>query len=83
MTIQQAKKQSDLEKRLRILHQQVYGRNSLIKIEESNSSKSTQPEVRYLYQDLTKIATLASVALGIQIISFILLKNHILNLKFF
>lgn len=113
MPIQQTKKQSDLEKRLRLLRQQVYGKNSEefrstqnIGVSEHQTaskskrltyrhtdisissgfpsrSESFQSDLTYLYQDLKKISILASVALGAQIISFILLKNHLLNLKLF
>ncbi len=105
MPILQSKKQSDLEKRLRLLRQQVYGKIDKKKVEMRNenqdnqtispqyptshfshlisNSKTLQSDITYLRQDLLKILILSSSALGIQIILFILSKNHILNLKFF
>lgn len=95
MSIQQTKKQSDLEKRLKLLRQQVSGKNEFktqnleFKIKDktninyqSKISNSTS-DTTYLYQDLTKIALLSSFALGTQIILFFLIKNHILNLNLF
>lgn len=40
-------------------------------------------DLTYLHQDLLKILILASLAIGSQIILYILSKNHILNLNFF
>ncbi|TSC86327.1 MAG: hypothetical protein G01um10147_939 [Microgenomates group bacterium Gr01-1014_7] len=95
MAIQQTKKQSDLEKRLRLLRQQVYGKDKFrvqssefrIKDEISTNYKlqttNFSSDISYLHQDLLKISLLAGSALGLQIILFILSKNHILNLNFF
>lgn len=96
MSIQQNKKQSDLEKRLRILRQQVYGKQplaighqSLDRKQISNNQRPTTinyiggTDVTYLHQDLLKIFILAGCALGIQLVLFILSKNRILNLNFF
>lgn len=88
MAITEAKKQSDLEKRLKLLRQQVYGK-SAEKLTyrhtdnpiASDSLKST--DITYLHQDLFKILTLSSLAIGVQLILFILMKNHVLNLNFF
>lgn len=104
MAIHQTKKQSDLEKRLKLLRQQVYGKaqdnRSVVRGEKSHISAlsalvvsavepvegphpTSHTDVSYLYQDLLKIGIFASVAIGVQIILFILSKNHILNLNFF
>ncbi len=100
----QTKKQSDLEKRLKLLRQQVYGKidkeNQVISPQFSSENSARlhptshiphptsnpaafQSDITYLRQDLLKIFILSTSALGIQIILFILSKNHILNLKFF
>lgn len=99
MSLHQLKKQSDLEKRLRLLRQQVYGKEKLDvrseKLESSNLTSNIPPQgptshissptsdITYLYQDLFKIGILASLAIGVQVILFMLTKNHILNLNFF
>lgn len=96
MAIHQTKKQSDLEKRLKLLRQQVYGRKPVVSSKQYVVGKEITPrnthtpnyqphttDVTYLYQDLIKIGIYASVAIGAQIILFILSKNHILNLNFF
>ena len=84
MPIQQLHKQSDLEKRLRLLRQQVYGKGHA-KISESHSvrqsQKMYQSDITYLNEDLTRISILATLAIGVQIILFTLTKNHILNLN--
>ncbi len=80
MSIQQTKIQSDLEKRLKLLHRQVYGKseNKL-----TYSDNITTSDISYLYQDLSKIAFLSSVAIGTQIILYFLLQNHILKFNLF
>ena len=96
MAIHQTKKQSDLEKKLRLLRQQVYGKErvSNIKYQALREDKTAMithntnyiipnTDTTYLRQDLLKIFILAGSALGLQIILYILSKNHILNLNFF
>lgn len=100
MAIQQTKKQSDLEKRLRLLRQQVYGKHVEATTTQTTSTPSSynfqakktesridfqiaSTDINYLYQDLLKIFTLASLALAIQIVLFFLLKQSILNFNFF
>lgn len=103
MAIQQTKKQSDLEKRLKLLHRQIYGKNSENSDNQTlrytdtpissdtpshsdpteSGSKSMQVDIAYLHQDLLKILLLAGSAIGLQIILFALLQNHVLNLNFF
>lgn len=98
MPIQQSKKQSDvffqkkensayLEKRLRLLHRQVYGQE--FKTENKNlpnyklQDASSSKDVTFLYQDLKKIFSLSALAIGIQVVLFILTRNHLLNLNLF
>ncbi len=94
MSIQQTKKTSDLEKRLRLLRQQVHGREQFnaespkYKLEDkfsstNQSTKDSVSDVAYLKQDLLKIVILSTLALGSQIILFFLIKNSIINLNFF
>ena len=88
MSIQQTKKQSDLEKRLKLLRQQVYGRSeSKMAYQSTNASpnrtNTATTDLAYLYQDLLKIALLSSAALGVQIIIYFLLQNHVLKLNLF
>ena len=92
MAITESKKQSDLERRLKLLRQQVYG-----KMERSESPKPqhiktsiqrpgenlVSSDITFLYQDLSKIGILATIAVGIQIVLFLLIRNHILNINFF
>ncbi len=95
MAIHQTKKQTDLEKRLRLLRQQVYGQNTsrsedqtfrypdtLAKSGTPKSSESFRSDITYLRQDLFKILTLSTLAIGIQLALFFLSENHILNLVF-
>ncbi len=89
MAIHQSMKQSDLEKRLKLLHNQVYGkeRTSNIKYSVSSSIPPTKniviSDAAYLHQDLLKILTLSSLAIASQITLLDLLQRHILNLKLF
>lgn len=98
MAIQQTKRQSDLEKRLQLLRHQVYGKDSEelrktqinqkvsgtpISSDVPSRSESFRSDISYLHQDLLKILTLSSLAIGAQIILLLLLKNHMLNLTFF
>lgn len=97
MAIHETKKQSDLEKRLKLLRQQVYGKENVssIKYQVSNGKKvpiaeavpvskaiTHNTDIPYLYHDLTKIGILCSLALGVQFVLFILMRNQILNFKF-
>lgn len=96
MSIHQTKRQSDLEKRLQILRRQVYGKSpdkpDKIRLDQRiskpESQKSDMPihrttDLTYLNQDLLKILIFSSLAIGAQIVLFILSQNHIINLKFF
>lgn len=93
MAIQQTKRQSDLEKRLKLLRHQVYGKEEnkqssayslpSTKIEVAGSQKEiSMSDIAYLNQDLFKILILSSLAIGTQIVLFFLMQNHILNFKF-
>mgnify|MGYP003393650438 CR=1 FL=1 len=91
MAIELSKKQSDLEKRLKLLRQQVYGKNTSSdvsynvankKIEGSTTVASSTSDIAYLYRDLLKIAIFTSLAIGIQIILYLSLPSHVLNLNF-
>ncbi len=94
MAIVQTKRQSDLEKRLKLLRHQVYGGNKSSAISyqlsdktgESDDRKLTTEsysEITYVHKDLFKILIFSSFAIGAQVILLILLQNHILNLNFF
>lgn len=87
MAIEQTKKQSDLEKRLNLLRQQVYGKKQVLReetpITHNTNYKLHNTDLTYLHQDLFKILAFSAVAIGAQVILFFLSKNHILNLNFF
>ena len=86
MPIQQSKKQSDLEKRLRLIRRQVYGESSYSlssEVKTSNPSTQTKSDTSYLYQDLLKIIIFSTFAIGAQLLLFFLSKNHVLNLNLF
>lgn len=82
MAIQQSYKQSDLEKRLKLLRSQVYGKSEAKQL-SSKTSTPLKSDTVYLYQDLLKIGLFSSAAIGIQIVLFFLIQNHILKLNFF
>lgn len=95
MAIQQQKKQSDIEKRLQLLRRQVYGKNqssavsyqlSDEKQKKSDDRLTTESysisDLTYLHHDLLKILLFSSLAIGIQLILFFLMRNHILNINF-
>lgn len=87
MAIQQTKRQSDLEKRLQLLRRQVVGgqeskvKSLELRIKDKITTSYTS-DFTYLRQDLMKILIFSSIAIGTQIILFIL-QNHILKLNFF
>ena len=89
MAIQRSHKQSDIEKRLQLLRQQIYGKENISGVryqvsgEKETSAGTPHADITYLHQDLFKIFTLSSLAIGLQLILFTLLKNHFLNLHFF
>lgn len=84
----------DLEKRLQLLRRQVYGGQQVsgIRYQVSRDEETSvithntkyiiqNTDTHYLHQDLLKILILASLAIGAQVILFILSQNHILNLN--
>lgn len=88
MAIQLSKKQSDLEKRLKLLHNQVYGKSQFAVNSKQFSAKdkvymNSSSDITYLRQDLLKIVTLSAGAIAIQIVLYFSLQNHVLNLKLF
>jgi hypothetical protein len=84
MAIEATKKVSDLEKRLRLIRQQVHGKQEY-KIQSQSSTPTHTPlsDIVYLKQDILKIGIFSTIAIGVQVILFFLTRNHILNLKLF
>ncbi len=90
MPVQRTHKQSDLEKRLKILENQLYGKKLDVRSSTldqiSNFQSQNQPsniqhptsnsDVIYLKQDLTKILILGSIVVGIQLVLYF---SHILE----
>lgn len=66
MPIQQTKKQDDLEKRLRILRSQVYGKPNLV-FKSSPSPANDISDISHLHKDLMKTLALTSIALAVMI----------------
>ena len=96
MAIHRTLRQTDLEKRLKILRQQFYGKSSDQKPARSEhlahytatpasstTSTALRNDISYLNSDLLKILTFSSIAIGVQIILYFLLKNQVLNINFF
>lgn len=91
MAIHQTGKKSDLEKRLRLLRTQVYGKTSdkseIVKIADStrgsNNSAHAFTDLIFLRKDLLKISVLSGLAIGTQLLLFYLSKRNILNLNLF
>lgn len=99
MSVHRAHKQSDLEKRLKLLNTQLYGKSSVSqRVSESVSQKHTvsatdplihrstdtpihrSADTTYLGHDLTKIAILSSLAVGVQLVLHFALSNNLLKL---
>lgn len=85
MSIQTSTRQVDLENRLKLLQQQIYGKKTSFKLRQEDEAKP-QPshtinhnflsfELPFVYKDLTKIALLSSLALLTQIVLFLLTQN--------
>lgn len=74
MAILQTKKQTDIEKRLRLLRQQVYGKErvsneyQVTSDQTSKASGSHTTNLYYLYTDLLKIGLFATLAIGAQLV---------------
>lgn len=82
MADQYSIKPSDLEKRLKILKGQVYGRQSPV-FSSQTSDKQLITDIDFLKVDLLRISLLTSIALGVQIVLFFLSKNGFLKLNLF
>lgn len=92
MAIHETQKQTDIERRLKLLRMQIYGKEresqKFVSSDSSDSSEAMTPltptsDITYLYHDLFKIGVLATFALGAQIILFYLLRNNLLRINFF
>ena len=74
MAILQKHKQSDSEKRMKMLQQQLYGKSDL-PLHEANRPSSTPAattDTSYLKHDLSKILLLSTIALSAQFILYFL-----------
>lgn len=87
MPVQRTHKQSDLEKRLKLLESQLYGKKLDVRsdkleneVKSSLSSEIQHPtytsDITYLKNDLTKILILGGLAVGIQLVLYF---SHILE----
>lgn len=83
MAIHKTYTQSALEKRLQIIRKQVYGKNISTDLSTTTTNIDNDSEVKHLRFDLFKIGILTSLALGIQIIVYYLIKNNVLKLNLF
>lgn len=93
MAIHESRHQSDLEKRLRLLRQQMYGKGQLsaISFQPSDKNKSedrrlttkSSLDITYLQADLFKIATFSAFMFGAQIILYYLFQQNILKINLF
>lgn len=80
MAINKSHQPSDLQKKLKLLEYQLYGKqekldNQTSNLQSQNLSSNVQQSIStsdtaYLRQDLTKIAVLASLAVAAQIILY-------------
>jgi hypothetical protein len=81
-------KKTDLEQKLKIVNQQLYGKStySFSPTEASktavSNAKSDTSDVAYLKIDLTKIIFLAGLAIGAQFLIYTLIQNKIIALPF-
>lgn len=66
MPIQRTYSASDLEKRLKILTMQLHGK----KDSQSSVKNNFVSDLTFLKQDLSKIALLASLAIGVELILY-------------
>ncbi len=74
MPVQRTHSASDIEKRLKILKSQLYGKNSYqssaISLQPTTESSSVS-DLTFLKKDLLKIAVFGTLAIGVQLILFI------------
>ncbi|MBI2600730.1 hypothetical protein HYW42_02145 [Candidatus Daviesbacteria bacterium] len=89
MAIQQTYKQSEIEKRLKILRRQVYGKSKLSGIKYQTSGKTStyrsnlsSADLSYIQKDLAKVGLLTFLAIGVQIALYMALKNNLVKLPF-
>lgn len=93
MSYSQSKNTSDTSKRLRTLRAQLYGKDAGISIHlpkqsltSTNSPVSSynQAELNtsYIKKDLYKTFIIATALVGIQVSTYLGLKNHLLKLPF-
>jgi hypothetical protein len=95
MSYQQTKKLTAVEKKLQALKTQLYGKSSNTFVpgkqnitadqvipaqpQQSTFSSTAALDTTYLKHDLLKIFLLASLALGVQVLLFILTRNGIIK----
>lgn len=88
MVTQESKKRSDLEKRLKLLRQQVYGRQgssdtiNATTLPKGKVNTTLTTDLQSLRSDLFKILIFSAIAIATQVILLLSLKNHLLNLNF-
>ena len=71
MPIQTTHQLSDMEKRLKLLHMQLYGKSKEQKLKvESSLSQPPPTDLAFLKQDLLKILLLALLTMGAQLILY-------------
>lgn len=74
MPVQRTHQASDIEKRLKILKSQLYGKNSYqssaINLQPT-PERSSVSDLTFLKKDLLKIAVLGALAIGVQFILYI------------
>lgn len=96
MAIHESRHQSDLEKRLRLLRQQMYGKSQspaishqpsdkkqMIKPEGPRLASESYSDITYLRADLLKIAIFSAFIFGAQAALYFLLKQNLLNINLF
>lgn len=90
MAIHQIKTQTDLEKRLQQLRRQTYGGKTVagnkyqVAGEQNQTTNYQLPttDLTYLKHDLTKIATMSVIALGIQFLLYFAINHNLIKLPF-
>ncbi len=95
MAIQRTRATSDLEKRLKVLNQQLYGKERSatnnqkttthkMSLKSNNAAilktDSSISDITYLKHDLTKIAIFTALALGLQFSLFYALQHNLVKL---
>lgn len=88
MAIEETYKRSEIEKRLKLLRNQVYGKSRYQvskTLEQGNSgtSKTTSSisgEISYVYKDLMKVLIYSTIAIGVQIVLYIAIQQNVVKL---